>query len=49
MHILVIDDDNDIREIISAVLAAEGHEVVGAVDGVAALDHLQRDGRPGAP
>jgi CheY-like chemotaxis protein len=46
MRILVIDDDNDIREIISAVLAAEGHEVVGAVDGVAALDHLQRDGRP---
>ena len=46
MRILVIDDDNDIREIISAVLAAEGHEVVGAVDGVAALDPLQRDGRP---
>jgi CheY-like chemotaxis protein len=46
MRILVIDDDTDIREIIASVLATEGHEVVGAVDGVAALDELQRGARP---
>ncbi len=46
MRILVVDDDNDFREILSAVLAAEGHEVRGAVDGVAALEELQLGGRP---
>ena len=46
MQILVIDDDNDLREIISVVLAAEGHEVRAAVDGVAALAELRRGDRP---
>lgn len=46
MRILVVDDDNDLREILSVVLAAEGYEVRAAVDGVAALAELRRDGRP---
>jgi CheY-like chemotaxis protein len=46
MRILVIDDDKDTRETISFVLAAEGHEVRGAMDGVAALSELQHRGRP---
>jgi CheY-like chemotaxis protein len=46
MRILVIDDDSDIREILSVVLASEGYEVASAVDGVAALAELQRNGRP---
>jgi CheY-like chemotaxis protein len=46
MRILVIDDDNDTREIISEVLAAEGHEVRGAGDGLLALAELQHGGRP---
>jgi len=46
MQILVIDDDNDTREIISVVLSAEGHEVRGARDGLMALAELQRGGRP---
>ena len=46
MRILVIDDDNDTREIISEVLAAEGHEVRGAGDGVTALAELRHGGRP---
>lgn len=46
MQILVVDDDNDLREIISVVLEAEGHEVRSAMDGIAALAELQRGGRP---
>lgn len=46
MAILVVDDDNDLREIISMLLAAEGHEVRGAVDGLAALAELQRGCHP---
>jgi two-component system response regulator MprA len=46
MRILVIDDDRDIREIVVELLAAEGHEVAGAVDGAAAIDQLQRGARP---
>jgi CheY-like chemotaxis protein len=41
MQILVVDDDSDLREIISMVLAAEGHEVRAAVDGFAALAELR--------
>jgi CheY-like chemotaxis protein len=44
MHILVIDDDRDIRAMLSMALAAEGHEVETAVDGVVALERL-RQGR----
>jgi CheY-like chemotaxis protein len=46
MHILIIDDDNDVREIVATVLATEGHEVSAAIDGVAAIDQLQRGARP---
>jgi CheY-like chemotaxis protein len=46
MRILIVDDDNDIREIIAVVLAAEGHEVAAAADGASALDELQRPPRP---
>jgi CheY-like chemotaxis protein len=46
MHILIVDDDSDIRDILAMVLAAEGHEVGTAVDGVAALDQLRAGARP---
>ncbi len=46
MQILVIDDDSDVREIVTFVLAADGHEVRCAADGVAALEELRRGGRP---
>lgn len=36
--ILVIEDDPDVRELLVAFLSDEGHEVLGAADGVAALD-----------
>lgn len=44
--VLVIDDDPDIREALSEVLAEEGFRVEDAADGVAALEHLARLPRP---
>ena len=38
--VLVVDDDNAIREVVSMALAAEGYEVVAAPHGAAALDLL---------
>jgi CheY-like chemotaxis protein len=46
MRILVIDDDLDIRDALAMVLAAEGHEVQTASDGVKALDQLRGGARP---
>jgi CheY-like chemotaxis protein len=44
--ILVVDDDDDVREMLCAVLSAEGYEAVGAADGVEALQCMRRDGPP---
>src|SRR5262245_13775095 len=46
MRILIIDDDQDIRDIMTIVLRAEGHEVVTAVDGVEGLEQLRLGSRP---
>ncbi|MCL4534121.1 MAG: response regulator [Bacteroidetes bacterium] len=40
MKVLVIDDDETISEFVVWVLADEGHEVVSAANGVAALQKL---------
>jgi len=45
VKILVVDDDPDIREAISAVLEASSYQVVTACDGEDGLDKL-RDERP---
>src|SRR5262249_62028026 len=37
-RVLVVDDDDDIREMLDMVLSAEGYEVLSAADGAAALD-----------
>lgn len=34
MRVLVIEDDDDIRDLVSFTLAAQDHEVHGAVDGL---------------
>lgn len=41
--ILVVDDDDDVRNMLCAVLAAEGYPVVGAADGVEALTSMRDD------
>jgi DNA-binding response OmpR family regulator len=39
-HLLVVEDDADLREVISGALSADGHQVTEAADGRAALDAL---------
>ena len=41
--IIVVDDDDDVRNMLCAVLAAEGYPVVGAAAGVEALTRMRRD------
>ena len=41
-HVLVIDDDADIREALRCLLEAEGHRVTEAADGRMALGSLAR-------
>jgi CheY-like chemotaxis protein len=41
-RILVVDDDDALREILTAALAHDGHEVVGASDGTEALTLLEQ-------
>ena len=38
--VLVVDDDPDVRGILGMLLARDGYEVVTAVDGAAALEHV---------
>jgi len=40
--VLIVDDDEDVREAISDLLSFEGHPNVVAADGVAALAALER-------
>ena len=44
--ILVVDDDEDVREMIMLVLALEGYQVVGAQDGLEALEKIRTHGSP---
>jgi DNA-binding response OmpR family regulator len=39
-HVLVVEDDADLREVMAGALASDGHRVVEAADGRAALDAL---------
>jgi two-component system response regulator CpxR len=41
--VLVVDDDAEIRETLSALLEHEGYTVLSAENGVQALDFLRRD------
>lgn len=43
-RILVVDDEEPVREVIGRRLAREGHRVQGAADGAQAWEAFQRDG-----
>lgn len=43
MKILVVEDDAQMATLLRRGLESEGHEVVVAVDGLFALDHLEKD------
>ena len=44
-HVLVVDDDPDIRETLGLVLGQHGYSVTTAADGAAALQHLRAEPR----
>jgi CheY-like chemotaxis protein len=46
--VMIIDDDDAIREALEDVLSDEGYEVVGVSDGQQALDYLHGEKRPNA-
>lgn len=46
--VLIVDDDDAIREALEDVLSDEGYRVVGMSDGQQALEHLNAEGRPDA-
>jgi chemosensory pili system protein ChpA (sensor histidine kinase/response regulator) len=39
--VLVVDDDPDVRGILGMLLERDGYEVVTAIDGAAALEHVK--------
>ena len=41
-HVMVVDDDEQIREFVALALSGEGHEVSTAANGAVALEHLER-------
>jgi CheY-like chemotaxis protein len=47
-HVLIVEDDPDVREMLAALLATEGFHAVAAEDGLEAL-HLLRTMRHRAP
>lgn len=44
--VLVVDDDEDIREALGDTLASEGYDVVGVNDGLEALAYLRSNSTP---
>jgi CheY-like chemotaxis protein len=42
-RVLLVEDDADLRDVMTLVLQAEGYAVAGAGDGQAALDELRRE------
>ncbi len=43
MKILVVDDEPGLRSVLSTILREEGHELTTAVDGIAALEELEKE------
>jgi two-component system sensor histidine kinase/response regulator len=44
--ILVVDDDDDVRNMLCLVLSAEGYQAEGAADGMEALRRIRSDDPP---
>jgi CheY-like chemotaxis protein len=45
-HILVVDDNDDLRETVQMLLEESGYSVAVAANGQAALEHLKTGARP---
>jgi len=46
--VMIVDDDDAIREALEDVLSDEGYRIVGMSDGQQALEHLNSEARPDA-
>jgi CheY-like chemotaxis protein len=46
MRILIIDDDEDVREVLCLILSADGHQIELAGDGVDGIERLRAGSRP---
>jgi CheY-like chemotaxis protein len=44
--VLVVDDDQELRDILGVLLTNEGYDMLGCVDGVDALQRLKSGARP---
>jgi len=42
-RLLIVDDEGDLRDLLSRVLSTEGYEIVTASDGTEAIEILQRE------
>lgn len=45
-QILLVEDDNDIREVLSQILSFEGYQIVTATNGLEAWNYLQENPAP---
>jgi CheY-like chemotaxis protein len=45
-NILIVDDDFDVRDLLTLVLKSSGYEAVGVANGQEALSHLRRSNPP---
>jgi two-component system, chemotaxis family, chemotaxis protein CheY len=45
-HVLIVEDDEDLREMMAQILALEGFETATATNGREALEYLKRDDAP---
>jgi CheY-like chemotaxis protein len=46
VSLMVVDDDEDIREVVKLLLESEGHRVITATDGLDAWRQLEAGARP---
>jgi two-component system response regulator AtoC len=44
--VLIVDDDEDLRDTLSLLLGLEGHQTIGLADGLAALEWIVANGPP---
>jgi two-component system chemotaxis response regulator CheY len=45
-HVLIVEDDEDLREMMAQILALEGFDTATATNGREALEYLKRDDAP---
>lgn len=45
-EVMIVDDDDDLRDMLSLTVEAQGFRTIGAVDGFDALDKLEQGAHP---